>query len=64
LELLMRKALYVVLVLAGVLTSVIAAPMKQVATKAEFHNHVVVDGLYVALPTEMKNFPADLVAEP
>jgi hypothetical protein len=60
----MRKALYVVLVLAGVLTSVIAAPMKQVATKAEFHNHVVVDGLYVALPTEMKNFPADLVAEP
>ena len=63
-ELLMRKALYVVLVLAGVLTSVIAAPMKQVATKAEFHNHVVVDGLYVALPTEMKNFPADLVAEP
>jgi hypothetical protein len=64
LELLMRKALYGVLVLAGVLTSVIAAPMKQVATKAEFHNHVVVDGLYVALPTEMKNFPADLVAEP
>jgi hypothetical protein len=60
----MRKALYVVLVLAGVLTSVIAAPMKQVATKVEFHNHVVVDGLYVALPTEMKNFPADLVAEP
>ena len=60
----MRKALFVVLVLAGVLTGVIAAPMKQVATKAEFHNHVVVDGLYVALPTEMKHFPVGLVAEP
>jgi hypothetical protein len=60
----MRKALYVVLVLASVLTGVIAAPMKQVAAKAEFHNHVVVDGLYVALPTEMKSFPTDLVAEP
>jgi len=60
----MLKALYVVLVLAGVLTGVIAAPMKQVATKAEFHNHVVVDGLYVVLPTEMKSFPVDLVAEP
>jgi hypothetical protein len=60
----MRKALYVVLVLAGVLTVTIAAPMRQIPTKAEFHNHVVVDGLYVVLPTEMKSFPADLVAEP
>jgi hypothetical protein len=25
---------------------------------------VVVDGLYVALPTEMHNFPVELVAEP
>jgi len=24
----------------------------------------VVDGLYVVLPTEMKDFPADIVAEP
>jgi hypothetical protein len=24
----------------------------------------VVDGLYVALPTEMHNFPVELVAEP
>ena len=60
----MRKALYVVLVLAGVLTGTIAAPIRQVATKAQFHNHIVVDGLYVVLPTEMKSFPADLVAEP
>ena len=58
----MRKALYVVLVLAGVLSGTIAAPMRPIPTK--FHNHVVVDGLYVVLPTEMKSFPADLVAEP
>jgi hypothetical protein len=56
----MRQALYVAIVLAGVLTVAIAAP----ATKAAFHNHVMVDGLYVALPTEMHNFPVELVAEP
>lgn len=60
----MHKALYVVLVLASVLTVAIAAPRKQVATRADFHNHVVVDGLYVVLPPEMKSFPVDLVAEP
>jgi hypothetical protein len=60
----MRKALFVVLVLAGVFTTAIAAPRRHVATKAAFHNHVVVDGLYVALPTEMHNFPVELVAEP
>ena len=60
----MHKALYVVLVLAGVLTVAIAAPRKQVATRADFHNHVVVDGLYIVLPPEMNGFPVDLVAEP
>ena len=60
----MHKALYVVLVLAGVLTVAIAAPRKQVATRADFHNQVVVDGLYIVLPPEMKTFPVDLVAEP
>ena len=52
----MRQALYVAIVLAGVLTVAIAAPRK-----AAFHNHVMVDGLYVALPTEMHNFPVELV---
>jgi hypothetical protein len=60
LESVMRQALYVAIVLAGVLSVAIAAP----ATKAAFHNHVMVDGLYVALPTEMHNFPVELVAEP
>ena len=64
LESLMPQALYVAIVLAGVLTVAIAAPRKQVATKAAFHNHVMVDGLYVALPIEMHNFPVELVAEP
>lgn len=59
LESLMRQALYVAIVLAGVLTVAIAAPRK-----AAFHNHVMVDGLYVALPTEMHNFPVELVVEP
>ena len=60
----MRKALSVVLVLAGILTTAIAAPRTHIATKTAFHNHVMVDGLYVALPAEMHNFPVDLVAEP
>lgn len=60
----MRKALFVALVLAGVLTAAIAAPRRHIAMKAAFHNHVMVDGLYVALPTEMHNFPVELVAEP
>ena len=60
----MRKALGVVLVLAGILTTAMAIPRRNIATKAGFHNHVMVDGLYVALPTEMHNFPVELVAEP
>ena len=60
----MRKALFVTSALAGVLTVAIAAPRGHIATKAAFHNHVMVDGLYVALPTEMHNFPVKLVAEP
>ena len=59
----MRTVLNAFLVLAGVMTSVMAVPIKEVATKADFHNHVVVDGLYIVLPTEMKDFPAGLVAE-
>ena len=36
----MRKALFVALVLAGVLTAAIAAPRGHIAMKAAFHNHV------------------------
>jgi hypothetical protein len=60
----MRKALSVVLALAVVLTTAIAAPGTHIATKPAFHNHVMVDGLYVALPAEMHYFPVELVAEP
>jgi hypothetical protein len=60
----MRKALSVILVLAGILTTAGAAPRRHIATKAAFHNHVMVDGLYVALPAEVHNFPVELVAEP
>src|SRR5262245_8311477 len=41
---LVRKALFVALVLAGVLTAAIAAPRGHIATKAAFDNHVMVDG--------------------
>ena len=55
----MRKALFVALVLAGVLTAAIAAPRGHIAMKAAFHNHVMVDVFIVALPTEMHNFPVE-----
>ena len=38
----MRKALFVALVLAGVLTAAIAAPRGHIAMKAAFHNHVMI----------------------
>ena len=40
----MRKALFVALVLAGVLTAAIAAPRGHIAMKAAFHNHVTRSG--------------------
>jgi hypothetical protein len=59
----MRRALNVVLVVAGILT-VMASPSKEVAIKGDFRNFVRVDGLHVALPTDMTSFPAMLVAQP
>jgi|RhiMetdeSRZDD1v2_1073273.scaffolds.fasta_scaffold501019_2 hypothetical protein len=53
----MRRVLNVVLILTGLLTRVIAAP-------SDFYNFVMIEGLYVALPTDMTNFPVELVALP
>ena len=49
---------------AGILTTVMASPSKEVAIKGDFRNFVRVDGLHVALPTDMTSFPAMLVAQP
>jgi hypothetical protein len=52
------------LVLGGISVSVTASlgtsPAKMDATE----NHLIVHGLYVALPSDMKNFPVDLVPLP
>jgi len=34
------------------------------ATKGQFHNGITINGLHVALPTDMKDFPTELVAQP
>ncbi len=66
----MRRALFIVTVAAlmSILAQVIGSPNKTVAgmraTKSGFHNVVVVDGLHVALPTNMRSFPVELVPLP
>jgi hypothetical protein len=66
----MRRALSIVVVAAriGAVLLVIVTPSKTVAdreaTKREFHNRVVICGLHIALPDEMKGFPIDLVPLP
>jgi H+/gluconate symporter-like permease len=63
----MRRILNMVLVVAGVFASVMVAPPKTVAVgvaTTEFHNSALVYGLHVALPGDMRNFPAALVPLP
>ncbi len=63
----MKRILNTILVVAGISASVMAAPPKTVAvglaTEA-FHNVAVIDGLHVALPEDMRSFPAALVPLP
>jgi hypothetical protein len=59
----MRRTLSIALVLGGIFVNVLASPTttaKMGATK----NHLIVHGLYVALPSDMKSFPVELVALP
>ena len=63
----MKRILNIILVVAGLSASVLAALPKTVAVDvatAEFHNVAVIDGLHVALPKDMKGFPAALVPQP
>jgi hypothetical protein len=63
----MRTVLNIALVIAGVLISVMAPAGKPVAvtqTQPEAQNVTVIYGLHVAVPKDMKTFPAELVPLP
>jgi hypothetical protein len=59
----MRTILGIALVLAGAVFINVAAPGKIAETYAT-KNRVVIDGLHVALPKNMKNLPVELVPLP
>ena len=60
----MRRILSIALALAGIFVSVMASPSKTTTEMDVTENHVIVEGLYVALPHDMKTFPAELVPLP
>jgi hypothetical protein len=60
----MRRILSIALALAGIFVSVMASPSKTTVEMDATENHVIVEGLYVALPNDMKTFPAELVPLP
>lgn len=64
----MRRVINIALVLGSMLVNVTASPNKTVAEtemqKTQFHNVILVSGLHVALPEDMKNFPVELVPLP
>ena len=60
----MRRILSIALALAGIFVSVMASPSKTTTEMDAKENHAIVEGLYVALPNDMKTFPAELVPLP
>lgn len=64
----MRRALNVALVVAGVLVNVMTSRSTPVANSQAaqwpVQNGTVVYGLHVALPSNMKSFPAELIPLP
>jgi len=61
------QTLNIGLVVTGILISVMAASNRTVAVteaRGEPHNVVLIYGLHVALPDDMKTFPAELVPLP
>jgi hypothetical protein len=62
----MRTVLNIALVIAGVLISVMAPAGKPPVTQTqpEAQNVAVIYGLHVAVPNDMKTFPAELVPLP
>jgi hypothetical protein len=63
----MRTAVNITFVITSVLISVLAQSGKTVAvshTQPEAQNVAVIYGLHVAVPDDMKTFPAELVPLP
>ena len=60
----MRRILNAALVLGGSFVGVTASPNTSLAKIDATENHLIVHGLYVALPTNMKNVPVELVTLP
>src|SRR6476659_5118116 len=63
----MLTVLNIALVIAGILVSVMAPSGKPIAitqTQPEAQNVTVIYGLHVAVPKDMKAFPAELVPLP
>jgi hypothetical protein len=60
----MQRILNAALVLGGILVGVTASLSTSPAKMDATENHLIVQGLYVALPTDMKNFPVGLVPCP
>jgi hypothetical protein len=63
----MRKILNIALVLGGIFVSVMASPINAVGQPdmhTDRHNIMVIHGLHVSLPYDMKNFPVELVPLP
>ena len=60
----MRRMLNGALVLGVIVVSVTASLSTSPAKMDATENHLIVHGLYVALPSDMKNFPVELVPLP
>jgi hypothetical protein len=59
----MRRIL-IMLALVGIFVSVMPSPSKTTAVMDATETHVIVEGLYVALPSDMKTFLVELVPLP
>ena len=60
----MRRMLNAALLLGGIVVSVTASLSTSPAKMDATENHLIVHGLYFALPSNMKNFPVELVPLP
>jgi hypothetical protein len=62
----MRQTLYIVVVaalLTGVVIDIVAAGVKTVVTKNHFYWAAPASGVGIAVPSGMKNFPAELLPQ-
>jgi hypothetical protein len=60
----MRRILNIALIVGGIFVNVMASQSTTPAEVDATKTHLIVHGLYVALPSDMKNFPVELVPLP